>query len=202
MRDTNRRVSNTLVGNGRAKPGAQVFGLQPCTLGTSPSKAHMQGSATHSVCGCTSSRRLLSYSEFLLCLVVCTYRSKLFRIGYWCWPLGWKGRVSFSQCLNFIHLAGIWSVLIHILSTLAPSCVSEPPFNMHRQVWSACRCLWGWFPWSFLSSHSGHFCRSCGMPPVLVSALTGMSYISCVNVTFAVFLNRPLSLMKSDSSCL
>lgn len=53
-----------------------------------------------------------------------------------------KGCVSFFQCLNFIHLAAILSPLIHILSTLTPSCVlSGHSFNMHRLPWSACRCF-------------------------------------------------------------
>ena len=104
-----------------------------------------------------------------------------------CWSLGWKGCVSFSQCLNFIHLADIWCLLIHILSTLAPAHVSELSFNMHDQVWSACwwhrECL----PWSFLSSHSGYFCWSCGW--LVSGSCQCASYIFCVNVTFAMFLS-------------
>lgn len=113
------------------------------------------------------------------------------------WP---KGCVSFFQCLNFIHLAGIWSLLIHILSTLAPSCVSELLFNMH----SRCGLHVDAFEDVFLEASCLHcfeyFCWSCGLSLVLVSALTEMSYIFCVNVTFAMFLNWPLLLMKSDFS--
>ena len=106
-----------------------------------------------------------------------------------CWSLGLKGCVSFFQCLNFIHLADIWCLLIHILPTLAPAHVSELSFNVHGQVQSACWWRRGCLPWSFLSSHPGCFCWSCGLSLVLVNVLTEVSYTFCVNVTFAMFLS-------------
>ena len=120
-----------------------------------------------------------------------------------CWSLGLKGCVSFFQCLNFIHLADIWCLFIHILSTLAPAHVSELSFNMHDQVWSACWWLRGCLPWSFLSSHSGYFCWSCGW---LVSGSCQCVYRGVLYILRKCDLcnvsKLPLLLMRSDPSCL
>lgn len=128
-------------------------------------------------------------AQCLLHLVVCTAPPFSTFLNWILMLVTWlKGRVSFFQCLNFIHLAATLSPLIHILSTLALSCVlSGLSFNMHRLVWSACRFLWGCLPWSFLSSHSGSFWQLCGPSLVFVNALPSMSHIFCVNVTFVMF---------------
>lgn len=199
-RDTDRRVSNTLVGNGKAKSGVQV--LACCSALWAPPHKGSYAGLCNTVYGCTVSCRFLSYSEILLCLVVCTSPSQTFLdwiLMLTTWLEGLCFIFPMSQFYSFSwYLVSPYPYFIHISIIM---CVWAP-FNMHRQVWSACRCLRQCLQWSFLSSHSGYFCRSCGMSLVLVNALTGMSYISCVNVTFAVLLNRPFLLMKSDSSCL